>query len=293
MGSDLLLSGLYRLGETGFSGVLRVEGARVGGTITLSSGLVIAADTAAAPGLESLLLRSGRVSGEDWTETFADAAPRGELRAALVQRGLLGSASIQVLTQTAAVDAVFALALAEVHSCVPEPAGSVLPPLVPISPGMDVGRIVRETHRRLAVVAGWYELGLDPRVRPWVTTAAPPVDQARAEVLARVNGRRTSRDIAFLLGRGLFAVMSDLAVLLQDGQIALAPPTTAATSALAAASWPTDAGAPTSPAEAASPTETASPAEAAAPGPAFEPTDTPAGPRRRLLLTRRNPRDAP
>lgn len=223
-GATLLLTELHRLGEERFSGVLRVEGARVGGTITLTAGVVIAAETAAAPGLEPLLLRSGRVSGEDWTDTFAAAAPQGELRSALVDRGLLGSASVQVLTQTAAVDAVFALALAAVHSCVPDPAGPALPPLVPISPGMDVGRIVRETQRRLGIATGWWELGLDPQIRPWPTTAAPPIDANRAEVLTRVNGRRTSRDIAFLLGRGLFAVMSDLAWLLQDRQITLEPP---------------------------------------------------------------------
>jgi hypothetical protein len=281
-GATLLLTELYRLGEERFSGTLRVEGARVGGSVTLSSGLVIAAETAAAPGLEPLLLRSGRVSGEDWTDTFAAAAPLGELRAALVDRGLLGSASVQVLTQTAAVDAVYALALAAVHSCVPDPAGPAMPPLVPIAPGMDVGRLVRETQRRLSIATGWWQLGLDPQVRPWPTTAAPPIDATRAEVLARVNGRRTSRDLAFLLGRGLFAVMSDLAWLLQDRQITLEPPKTGA------------------PAPAASPgTSTPPPGPAPrAPGPPGtgpEPGQTTGSPgaaaRRRRHLPKRNPRD--
>src|SRR5262245_50132521 len=134
VGSDLLVASLTGLGDEKFSGVLRVEGVRAGGTVELSSGLVIAAQTTAAPGLEPILLRSGRVSGEDWTDTFAQAAPAGQLRAALVERGLLSDTAIQVLTQTAAVDAVFALALAEVQTCVPDPAGSGLPPLVPLVP---------------------------------------------------------------------------------------------------------------------------------------------------------------
>jgi hypothetical protein len=226
--SSLFLATLSRLGDERFTGTLRADGVRVGGTIVLDSGLVIAAETAAAPGLEPLLLRSGRISGEAWTETFAEAAPEGRLRAALIERGLLGSASVQVLTQTAAMDAVFALALAEVHSCLPAPAGAGVAPLVPIVPGLDIGWVVRETRRRLEVAAAWREQGLDPWVRPRRTAAEPPIDATRMEVLARVNGRRACRDIAFLLGRGLFAVMSDLRLLLQDGQIDVGPPAPAA-----------------------------------------------------------------
>jgi len=69
--SSLFLTALSDLGEERFLGTLRAEGARVGGTVVFRSGLVIAADTAAAPGLEPLLLRSGRISGEDWTDIFA------------------------------------------------------------------------------------------------------------------------------------------------------------------------------------------------------------------------------
>ncbi|WP_083420089.1 DUF4388 domain-containing protein [Pseudofrankia sp. BMG5.36] len=278
--SLLFLTTLSRLGDEQFTGTLRVEGARVGGMIVFHSGLVIAAETAAAPGLEPLLLRSGRISGEDWTETFAQAAPEGRLRAALVERGLLGSASVQVLTQTAAMDAVFALAVAEVHTCSPDPAGPGLPPLVPLVPGMDVGRVVRETRRRVDIAAEWRERGLDPWVRPHPTASAPPINEDRAEVLTRVNGRRTCRDIAFLLGRGLFAVMSDLRLLLEDGQIALQPLMPAAT------------GTPPQQPRPAGPISASSPIAVGRPGAdeglelVVESTDGEAAPRRRLLHRR-------
>lgn len=231
----VLLDVLSRLGEERFSGTLRAEGARVGGTLVLSSGLLIAADTPITPGVRSLLLRSGRVSQEDWAELLARSAPAGRLRAELVERGLLGDASVQVLTQTAAMDAVFALALEDVFACLPEP--DVGDPPIPLDPGMDVGRVVRETRRRLAVAAGWRELGLHARAHPRTTSSAPPIDAGRAEILANVNGRRTVSDLAFQLGRGLFAVMVDMVVLFRDGQIAFDQYQATGTSVL---SWPGD-----------------------------------------------------
>ncbi|OHV32640.1 MULTISPECIES: hypothetical protein [Pseudofrankia] len=292
--SRLFLTTLSRLGDEEFTGTLRAEGIRVGGTIVLDSGLVIAAETAAAPGLEPLLLRSGRISGEDWTETFAQAAPEGRLRAALVERGLLGSASVQVLTQTAAMDAVFALALAEVHTCLPDPAGPSMPPLVPIVPGMDVGRVVRETRRRLDVAAGWRELGLDPWVRPHPTASDPPIDEGRAEILTRVNGRRTCRDIAFLLGRGLYAVMSDLGLLLQDGQIALRPPGPAAVASPPGPARPGRVPPPTAARRSTAEDRPGLPLESAESLESAEPTDAvDAGAPRRRLLPRWNARGLP
>ncbi|MBL7502615.1 hypothetical protein I6A84_33435 [Frankia sp. CNm7] len=238
MGADsaadgyVLLDVLSRLGEERFSGTLRAEGARVRGTVVLSSGLLIAADTPVAPGVESLLVGSGRISREDWTDAFNRASPAGRMRAELVERGLFGDAAAQVVTQTAAMDAVFALALADVFACVPDPVKA--DPLMPLVPGMDVGRVVRETRRRLVVAAEWHELGLRARAQPRATSAAPPIDEGRAEILARVNGRRTAGDLAFLLGRGLFAVMSDMALLCRDGQIAFDQSQPATASAL---SW--------------------------------------------------------
>ncbi|OHV33331.1 MULTISPECIES: hypothetical protein [Pseudofrankia] len=239
MGADtaadgyVLLDVLSRLGEERFSGTLRTEGARGGGTVVLSSGLLVAADTPVTPGVESLLLRSGRVSHEDWAEALVEAAPAGRLRTELVRRGLLGDTSVQVVTQTAAMDALFALALADVFACVPDP--DVADPLIPLVPGMDVGRVVRETRRRLAVAAGWREQGLHARAHPRTLPAIPPIDEGRVEILARVNGRRTVSDLAFLLGRGLFAVMFDMALLYRDGQIAFDQSEPAAASVL---SWP-------------------------------------------------------
>jgi hypothetical protein len=193
----------------------------------MRDGAVIAASTPVAPGIEPLLLRSGRVSEADWSEVFTVAAPYGRVAAELVERGLLGTAAVEVVTQTAVFDAVFAIALGGVTSCSAEPATpDDLPPLLPAEPGLAADRIVRETMRRLEVVAGWQRFGLSIHSRPAPTGTGrnPVIAPGRTEILALVNGRMTARDIAFSLGRGLYSVLSDLAVLLKDGQIALDPP---------------------------------------------------------------------
>ena len=223
--SGILTTALTRRGKERFSGTLRLDGGQ-GGSVTMRDGQVLAASTPVAPGVESLLLRSGRISEAAWSEVYAAAAPYGRLSAELVERGLLGAATVEILTQTAVFDAIFAIALCGTNSCTAEPATPAdLPPVLPADPGLDTGRVVRETARRLDVAALWRELGLTMNTRPHRVPAeeSPATAPSRGEILARVNGRWTTRDIAFSLARGLFSVMTDLAVLLGDGLIALDP----------------------------------------------------------------------
>jgi hypothetical protein len=214
-----------RRGKERFSGTLRLEGGP-GGNVVMREGQVVAASTAVAPGIESLILRSGRIAESDWREVFDTAAPYGRLSAELVSRGLLGAATVEVLTQTAVFDAIFAIALCGVRSCTAEPTvEGDLPPLLPVEPGLDAERVVRETARRLEIAEGWRRFGLTIDSRPDRLTDdhGPATAPARREILELVNGRSTARDIAFSLGRGLYSVMTDLAVLINDGLITLDP----------------------------------------------------------------------
>ncbi|WP_261574646.1 hypothetical protein [Frankia gtarii] len=226
-GVEILLAALRRQARERLSGVVVVMG-EVSGKVVLQEGLIAAVTTSAAPGPESLLLRSGRISDEEWTAVFAAAAPSGQLATALVERQLLGCAGVQVVTRTAAMDALFALASTQIASVAAEPAGpGFLPPVLPVEPGIEVERAVRETTRRLARASRWRaELGLELQVRPRLASPPPraATGPAQADLLARVNGRRTCRDIAFVVGRGLFPVMTDLASLTGDGWIVLPPP---------------------------------------------------------------------
>ena len=221
----ILSTALTRRGKERFSGTLRLDGGQ-GGSVIMQDGTVVAASTPVAPGIESLLLRSGRVSEASWREVFDEAAPYGRLSTELVDRGLLGAAAVEVLTQTAVFDAIFAIALCGISSCTAVPATpDDLAPLLPVQPGLETGRVVRETTRRLEVAAGWARLGLTIHSRPHRLPVEESAATAptRSEILAKVNGRWTTRDIAFSLGRGLFSVMTDLAILMKDGLIAIDP----------------------------------------------------------------------
>ncbi len=227
-GVDILLGALRRQAREEFSGAVVVLG-EANGKVLLQEGLLTTATTSAAPGLESLLLRSGRISDEEWTAVFAAAAPSGRLPTALVEHRLLGSAGIQVVTRMAAMDALFALAMTQIARVTTQPAGpGFLPPVLPVEPGIEVERAIRETSRRLASASRWRaDLGLEPQARPRLATASARhrmTGGAQADLLARIDGRRTCRDIAFTVGRGLFPVMTDLASLAGEGRIVLPPP---------------------------------------------------------------------
>lgn len=212
---------LLRCHRERFTGVLHVEGAP-GGTIRLRDGLVIAADTPAAPGPEVLLLRSGRVTEQEWTQAYDTALPYGRLRAELAERGLVGEAGIEVLCLLAVADALFAMTAYGAEKVRREPAGpETVPPPLPLEPGADPGRLVRETARRMRAAAAWAELGVTVRNRPRPAPSPPggrmPPDPIQREVLGAVNGRRTPRDIAFTAGRGLYAVLGEVARLVREG----------------------------------------------------------------------------
>lgn len=215
------------------SATVRVSGTP-GGTIHLRDGLVVAVETPGAPTVEAVLLRSGRIGDADWARVCA-ADPSGERRAAeLHHRALVGAVELQVICTATAFDGAFAMSLSA-------PAGWDVTDRVPtlgVEPGIEPGRLTQETSRRLASlsrligapadaarspvrvadgpVVGYAGSPASPEGRPGVLSSqvmssSPAVHCARhAEILACVNGRRTPRDIAFALGRGLYPVLLDL-----------------------------------------------------------------------------------
>ncbi len=212
---------LLRCHRENFTGLLHVDGTP-GGSLCLRDGLVIAATTPAAPGPEVLLLRSGRVAEQDWTRAYDTALPSGRLAAELTERGLVGAARIEAVCLLAIADAAFALTTHGATAVLREPAGpDSLPPPLPLLPGITPARLVRETARRARALAGWEELGITVRVRPRPATTVPSVrigpDPIQRGILGAVNGRRTPRDIAFAVGRGLYVVMREIARLTEEG----------------------------------------------------------------------------
>ncbi|MEU3611448.1 hypothetical protein ABZ725_03890 [Streptomyces sp. NPDC006872] len=203
---------LQGLRDEGFSGTVRVSGTP-GGTIHLRQGLIGAIETPGAPPATSLLLTPGRVDDEAWLAARAAQPDVDLLGGQLVAAGLIGAAELEVVCVAAVFDAAFAMGLG--------PPGSWqlsgLEPTLRAEPGVEPRKVTEETTRRIALLAEqWGPPGELVRVRPTPSPDAaadgPPewLSLRHRSVLAGVNGRRTARDIAFTLGRGLYAVMLDL-----------------------------------------------------------------------------------
>jgi hypothetical protein len=205
----------------GFTGALSVIGAP-GGTIHLTDGSITTIETSWSPSAEVILLHSGRVLEADWEAAFVAATvARGHLSAELVGRGLVGAGELEALLRIALADAMFAFAAGFVDHC----RTDVSPPehALPLEPAADAGWLVAEALRRVQVLAAFP----DPPLRPRERVAAVPgavgpgviLGGGRDEVLALADGRRTTRDIAFALGRGLYVTMLQLARMRAEGLI--------------------------------------------------------------------------
>lgn len=201
---------LQQLRDERFSGTVRVSG-HPGGTIHLRDGLIGAIETPGAPTVTSTLLTSGRITDEDWLAASAAEPDADRLGGHLVAAGLIGAAELEVVCAAAVFDGAFAMALSppgEREVSGPEPA-------LVAEPGFEPRQLTEETARRMAWLTGlWGPPSELTRVRPEAVAstddAAGRLSPRQLDVLGCVNGRRTARDIAFALGRGLYAVLLDL-----------------------------------------------------------------------------------
>ncbi|MCF3118828.1 MarR family transcriptional regulator [Streptomyces arenae] len=228
-GHGLLSRALAGCAADAVTGGLRVLG-RPGGVFRLRRGRVVEAESPGAPGPEVLLLRSGRLSERDWAEALAASGDAARLPGAeLVARGLVEAADLRVLRAMATRDAVFALLAGDVRACVAEAEGDLS---VPVGRGEAPAPLLREAVRKLeALEAMAGPAGLPHAVRPDrerpvratgaedsadgpVTDPRPPV---RDGILLLADGRRTPRDMAFVLGRTVHTVTAETARMLAEG----------------------------------------------------------------------------
>ena len=206
----------------GMSGALRVTG-DPGGTIHLADGRVVGIETPGAPGPEVLLLRSSRVSEPDWDAAFAAAAAAGgPLGAELTARKLIGSGELEALLWLAVADAMFVLAGGTVdeYRAEPGPVDFVLP----LDPGVAADWLLAETSRRLQVLASLPARHDRDRIVA-VSGADRPgmqLGQGQDEILTLADGRRTPRDLAFAVGRGVYATLLQLARMHEAGLLVTA-----------------------------------------------------------------------
>ncbi|MET7680330.1 MarR family transcriptional regulator [Streptomyces sp. NPDC005423] len=222
-GGELLWRALADCGREEFTGELRAVG-RPGGTFHLRGGLVIAVESPGAPGPEALLLRSGRIDGEQWADLVRESGGSDWPAAGLIAHGYAGAAQLRVVCVLALRDAVFATVAGQVDECQRAHGRG---PLAPVAVGETPGRLLQEAARRLAAISA-----LPHPVRPDRERPLPALREdsrlsvPQQELLAHADGRRTARDLAFRTGRGVYAVTVEVARMLGEGlmECAGAPP---------------------------------------------------------------------
>jgi hypothetical protein len=186
------------------SGGLRVLG-DPGGTFFFRAGQVIAITTPGAPGPEHILQSSGRVLPAAAGQ-YAGGAGRSP--ADLVRRALIGQGELEAVLRLALADAIFVIAAGRIDGYARDEDSGV--PELALEPGAGPGELLEETYRRLQVLTSAASPLRPDRdrvifVQGGPTSAVRP-GPGQGELLALANGRRTPRDMAFALGRGVYAV---------------------------------------------------------------------------------------
>ncbi|NUU21645.1 MAG: hypothetical protein HOV68_09045, partial [Streptomycetaceae bacterium] len=184
---------LRHLPGRSYSGVVAVAGSP-GGALRIVDGNVIAVWSAGTPDVAALLPHRVRI----------------------------GAAERQLVCLMAAFDAAFAIGMGEAPGVNTEPTPVV--PELPCHQSLEPDRLLDETARRMAAVHA-----LRTPVHPYRHTPQPTPHGAalldrgtadeRTAILRHADGRRSPRDIAFRVGRGLYAVTVELSRMLADGLV--------------------------------------------------------------------------
>jgi hypothetical protein len=233
--SDLLRETLIECSAARMSGMLHVSG-EPGGTIHLAGGMVAAIQTPGAPSPEVILLRSHRVAESVWDAAFAAAsADGGPMHAELLTRARLGAGELEALLRTAVADAMFVLTNGVIAECHAEPGA--VDCLLPLEPGARADDLLAEAARRIAVLAALPAAITPDRERvvavAGVVRTGIRLGQGQDEILALADRRRTARDMAFALGRGVYATLLRLTQMRDAGVLTTASPAAPGEAALA------------------------------------------------------------
>ncbi|MFF3764672.1 transcriptional regulator [Streptomyces sp. NPDC001922] len=191
---------------------------RDGGTLFLSDGAVVHAESDAAPGLDVLLTTTGRLPAERWQEAVDRAGAHCRVGRHLVDSGSLGDGELEICHLNALFDAAyFALAPSDGPTRFRQGAVHWLGPIRPVR----AEHVARESRRRRDLLDGlwpWPAVDTSPVTRH-PSARAPAVPHRQRAVLELADGLRTPDRIARLLGRPAFHTLIDVRRLAAAGHI--------------------------------------------------------------------------
>lgn len=186
-----LARALTEMSQDRLSGALMVSG-EPGGSFHLRCGALVEVASPGAPGVEILLLRSGRVSEADWVSVTRSCAADGRVGAVLIAQDLVGSAELQLMCVMAALDGALAVGMGRIDDFTFEQDARTCRLAAP--DGIEPEWLVEEAGRRIRVLGALAQY-LSPfrsrLARTHVSSAwlANTATGERREILLRANGR--------------------------------------------------------------------------------------------------------
>ncbi|QKV96552.1 transcriptional regulator [Streptomyces sp. NA02950] len=188
------------------------------GTVYLSRGRVVHAESPVAPGIDVLLTTGGRLTADTWREAVGRTDGPGVGRF-LVDSGRLSDAELEICHLGALFDAAyFALGTGSGPRGFQPGAAHWLGPVRPV--GADA--VERETRRRGRLLDDLWpcpQVDTAPVVLRRPDPRSPAVTRRQRAVLELADGVRTPADIARALGRPAFHTLIDIRRLAAAGHV--------------------------------------------------------------------------
>ncbi|MFF6781652.1 hypothetical protein [Streptomyces sp. NPDC012510] len=205
---------LNRLAAERATGVLLRET----GSLYLSEGEVVHAESPRSPGLDVLLTTGGILDRDGWREAVDTAGAGLRVGRFLVDSGRVARGALELCHTGALFDAAyFVLGPSRAPASFRHGAVHWLGPIRPV----PVATVEREALRRRALL---HRIWPDPTTddAPLIRAAdldVPPVPARQGAVLGQVDGFRTAAEISLVLGRPTFHTLVDVRRLAAAGLI--------------------------------------------------------------------------